>query len=86
MPRRYHRAPEFKREHAYVRVTLFTCVYSCYLRVLLLPAGHSGLRTYIVYQDLRVPVQCCVTRKGFSLRENLQKTLFMVVRTRYVQF
>ena len=54
MPRRYHRAPEFRREHTYV--------------LLFLPACHSRLRTYIVYLDSRV------TREGFHLRVNLQKT------------
>ena len=57
---------------------MLTC-YSFYLRVLLLPACHSCFRTY-VYRVPRLAiayeVHSCVTREGFRLRVNLQKTRF----------
>ena len=68
MPRRYHRAPEFRREHAYVLIflpacTLVTCV---------------SLALADVYRVLGLACACtvhsCVTREGFRLRVNLQKT------------
>ena len=65
MPRRYHRAPEFRREHAYVLLFLIACtLVTC-----------ASLALADVY---RVPGLCtvhsCVTREGFRLRVNLQKT------------
>ena len=68
MPRRYHRAPEFRREHAYVLLflpacTLVTCVSLVLADVYRVP----GLaRAFTVHS--------CVTREGFCLRVNLQKT------------
>ena len=68
MPRRYHRAPEFRRKHAYVLLflpacTLVTCVSLALADVYRVP-GHARACT----------VHSCVTREGFSLRVNLQKT------------
>ena len=65
MPRRYHRAPEFRREHAYVLIflpacTLVTCVSLDVYRV-------PGLACACT-------VHLCVTCEGFRLRVNLQKT------------
>ena len=68
MPRRYHRAPEFRREHAYVLLflpacTLVTCVSLALADVYRVP----GLARACT-------VHSCVTREGFCLRVNLQKT------------
>ena len=68
MPRRYHRAPEFRREHAYVLLflpacTLVTCVSLALADVYRVP----GLARACT-------VHSCVTREGFRLRVNLQKT------------
>ena len=68
MPRRYHRAPEFRREHAYVLLflpacTLVTCVSLVLVDVYCVP----GLARACT-------VHSCVTREGFRLRVNLQKT------------
>ena len=68
MPRGYHRAPKFKREHAYVLLflpacTLVTCVSFVLSDVYRVP----GLA--IAYK-----VHSCVTREEFPLRVNLQKT------------
>ena len=68
MPRRYHRAPEFKREYAYVLLFLPACT--------LVTCG-----SLVLADVYRVPglacactVHSCITREGFSLRVNLQKT------------
>ena len=68
MPQRYHRAPEFRREHAYVLLflpacTLVTCVSLVLADVYRVP----GLARSCT-------VHSCVTREGFRLRVNLQKT------------
>ena len=68
MPRRYHRVPEFRREHAYVLLflpacTLVTCVSLVLADVYRVP----GLACACT-------VHSCVTREGFRLRVNLQKT------------
>ena len=68
MPRRYHRAPEFRREHAYVLLflpacTLVTCVSLALADVYRVP----GLARACT-------VHSCVTREGFRLRVTLQKT------------
>ena len=68
MPRRYHRAPEFRREHAYVLLflpacTLVTCVSLVLADVYRVP----GLARACT-------VHSCVTREWFRLRVNLQKT------------
>ena len=57
MPRRYHRAPEFRREHAYVLLFLPTCTLVTCVSLARACTVHS-----------------CVTREGFCLRVNLQKT------------
>ena len=57
MPRRYHRAPEFRREHAYVLLFLPTCTLVTCVSLARACTVHS-----------------CVTREGFRLRVNLQKT------------
>ena len=67
MPRRYHRAPEFRREHAYVLLflpacTLVTCVSLALADIYRVP----GLARACT-------VHSCVTREGFRLRVNLQK-------------
>ena len=68
MARRYHRAPEFRREHAYVlfflpACTLVTCVSLVLANVYRVP----GLARACT-------VHSCVTCEGFRLRVNLQKT------------
>ena len=68
MAQRYHRAPEFRREHAYVlfflpACTLVTCVSLVLANVYCVPGLASACT-----------VHSCVTREGFRLRVNLQKT------------
>ena len=68
MPRRYHRAPEFRREHAYVLLflpacTLVTCVSLALADVYRVP-GLAHVCT----------VRSSVTCKGFSFACKLAKT------------
>ena len=70
MPWRYHRTPILKGEHTYLRVTLFTCVYSCYLCMSLVLAGIYRLPKLARART----VHLCVTREGFSFASKLAKT------------
>ena len=68
MARRYHRAPEFRRERAYVlfvlpACTLVTCVSLVLANVYRVPGLARACTVHL-----------CVTREGFRLRVNLQKT------------
>ena len=68
MPRRYHRAREFRREHAYVLLFLPACtLVTCVSLVL--------ADVYRVPELARAcTMHSSVTREGFRLRVNLQKT------------
>ena len=68
MPRRYHRAPEFRHEHAYVLLFLPACtLVTCVSLVLADVYRVTGLARACT-------VHSCVTREWFRLRVNLQKT------------
>ena len=68
MPRRYQRVPEFICEHAYVLLFLPACtLVTCESLVLADVYRVPGLACACTMHS-------CVTREGFGLRVNLQKT------------
>ena len=67
MPQRYHRAPEFRREHAYVLLFLPACTLVTCVSLVLADVYRVPGLTHVC------TVHSCVTRKGFRLRVNLQK-------------
>ena len=68
MPRRYHRAPQFRREHAYVLLFIPACTLVTCVSLVLADVYH------VPELARACTMHSCVTREGFRLRVNLQKT------------